>query len=139
MPSTSTAIHWVIDKSKVNGAFAPLRYRHSLRDTSEMGAHGLDDDDPKSECDKDLILVWAFIVIADEDALDDHPQQKRNDRTRGNGDQERLGGRTCDIRSVGANHIKGAVREIDHSEGAKDNGKPHCDQHKQCAEREPIE
>ena len=55
------AIGWVIQKSEIDCTFAPFRHGHPLRDTAEMDAHRLDNDDPQAECDEDLIFARAFV------------------------------------------------------------------------------
>ena len=81
----------------------------------------------------------AQVQPPDDDELDDESGDRRRGRACGDGDDERRAfrrGRSGDVR---AEHVDGAVREIDHAHDPEHQREPRREQKDHHAELQPVE
>ena len=101
------------------------------RVAAEQRAHGFHQHDAGAEGDQDLVLGRPAVEQPHHHTLDDHADEQHEDEHRGQSEEPRTGCVQHDIGDIGADHEQRAVGEVQHAQGAKDDGQAAADQGEQ--------
>jgi hypothetical protein len=110
------------------------RHAHGLEFRSPHHPHNVIKDQNEGVADQKLHQNVGAIDLAHEHALEDQAEKGGPDRAAQNRQRKAAGELIGRQRKVGAEHIEGAVTEIDDFEHAEDQGQPHRDQEQQHAD-----
>jgi hypothetical protein len=116
----------------------PARQRHRLAQRAEHVANSLDDHNAEAEGDQDLILLRPRVVEANKPTLGSQANQQQHQRAQCERGGERVEMAQHHESRVGAQHEHRAVREIEHAQGAENDGEPTGDQRQQATERDTV-
>ncbi len=106
---------------------------------AEHRTHGLNQDDADAKGDQDLVLWRAMVEQSDHDPFYQHARDKHEQCPNGDPQEPRAGRLQHHEQGIGAQHEQSAVSEVQHAEGAEDDGQATADQGEQRAECEAVE
>ena len=81
----------------------------------------------------------AGVEARDGEALDEEPDQHHDGQPQQGGKEEAAGALGDEVREVGAEHVEGPVREVQHSEHAEDDGQAARDEEEEQAVLDAVE